>query len=258
MLDEIGSSGWEAALVSRTKEALAQFRANPAPKVPAMLSRGQLARMIDHTLLSADATPDQVDRLCSEAVQYGFASVCVNPFNVLQCASLLEGAEVTVCSVSGFPLGASLAEVKAFEAMRAISDGAREIDMVINIGALRAGNYRAVRDDIAAVAEVCHNHKALLKVILETCLLDDEQKVTGCLLAMEAGADFVKTSTGLSTGGATTADVALMRSVVGPNVGVKAAGGIRDFQSAVAMIEAGANRIGASAGIRILEGAPPA
>ncbi len=220
------------------------------------LDNSTLAGMIDHTLLKPDATPEQITRLCEEARTHHFASVCVNPVNVRQAAELLHGSGVKVCSVAGFPLGASLPEVKAYEAQKAIEDGATEVDMVINIGALKAGQDVQVLADIRQVVEVAHAADALVKVIIETCLLTDAEKVRASLLAKQAGADYVKTSTGFSTAGATAADVALMRKTVGPQMGVKAAGGIRTRQDAEAMVEAGATRLGASAGVKILQEAP--
>ena len=245
---------WEQDLAQQARQLLARLRANPIQPLPVRLSVPQLAGMIDHTLLKTEATPAMVDKLCAEAREYRFASVCVNPFNLAQCARALKGSEVIACSVAGFPLGAAVAEVKAFEAERAIRDGAREVDMVINVGALKAGLYAVVKEDIAAVAQTCHAREARLKAIIEACLLTDEEKVLACMLAVQAGVDFVKTSTGFSTGGATAEDVALMRGVVGPQVGVKAAGGIRTYETAMAMIQAGASRVGASAGIQILQG----
>jgi deoxyribose-phosphate aldolase len=214
-----------------------------------------LARLIDHTLLKPDATPDAITRLCQEARQFEFATVCVNPIYVRMCAELLQGSPVKVCNVVGFPLGATLSEVKIFEAQTALHHGAAEIDMVINIGALKAKDYELVARDIRAVTLVCHSARSLIKVIIETSLLDDEEKVAACLLAKEAGADFVKTSTGFSIGGATVEDVALLRRVAGNEMGVKASGGIRTFQDAISMIKAGANRIGASAGVKIIQAA---
>lgn len=213
-----------------------------------------IAKMIDHTLLKPDATPDQIAQLCYEARKYNFASVCVNPANVPLCAELLKGSPVKVCTVIGFPLGANLPEVKAFEAQTAIQQGATEIDMVINIGALKAKDFEMVARDIRRVVKVCHEAGVLVKVILETSLLTDEEKVAGSLLAKEAGADYVKTSTGFSGGGATVEDVALMRRVVGPEMGVKASGGVHTREDAENMIKAGATRIGASAGIKIIQG----
>ena len=212
------------------------------------------ASYIDHTLLKAEATRDQVTQLCSEARQYHFASVCVNPTNVKLCADLLKGSSVSVCSVIGFPLGATTPEAKAFEAQQAIDNGAQEVDMVINIGAIKDRNLDLVARDILAVVQTAHASNALVKVIIEAALLTDEEKQIACLLSKEAGADFVKTSTGFSIGGATVEDVALMRRTVGPLVGVKAAGGIRTVDDFEKMIKAGATRIGASAGVRIIKG----
>ncbi|HEY9765351.1 MAG TPA: deoxyribose-phosphate aldolase [Chroococcales cyanobacterium] len=214
----------------------------------------QIGRMIDHTLLKADATESEVTKLCDEARRFTFASVCVNPTNVAQAAKALRGCPVKVCTVIGFPLGATTPEVKAFEARNAIENGAGEIDMVINIGALKSQNYRQVENDIRAVVGACHQQGAICKVILETGLLSDEEKVAGCALSKEAGADFVKTSTGFSKGGATVEDIALMRLTVGKEMGVKASGGVRDFQTAAAMVKAGATRIGASASVEIVQG----
>ncbi len=250
----LNQAAWERDLVAQARDMLAALRAAPAQPASVHLTAPELAAMIDHTLLKAEATPDMVSKLCAEAQRYRFASVCVNPFNVAQCARLLAGTGVLVCSVAGFPLGASLAAAKAYEAECAIRDGAREVDMVLNVGAVKSGQVALAKDDIAAVADTCHARSAHLKVILETCLLTDEEKVLACLVAVQAGADFVKTSTGFSTGGATVEDVALMRGVVGSRLGVKAAGGIRNYETALAMIRAGANRIGASAGIQILQG----
>lgn len=221
-----------------------------------------LAGMIDHTLLKPDATPDQIAQLCFEARKYHFASVCVNPTHVKLCAELLSGSDVKVCTVIGFPLGATSSEVKAFETQNALNNGATEIDMVINIGALKAGESELVAKDIRGVVETSHKAGALCKVIIETALLTDEEKVIACLLAKEAGADYVKTSTGFSGGGATVHDVELMRKTVGPNIGVKASGGIHTHEEAEALVAAGATRIGASAGVKIIQagtaGAKPA
>ncbi len=217
------------------------------------ISAERLAAMIDHTLLKPDATYAQIARLCEEAHTYHFASVCVNPVHVRRCAESLEGSGVAVCTVIGFPLGATPTDVKVCEARRAIEDGATELDMVMNIGALKSEDGEAVQRDIAAVARVCHAKGALLKVIIETALLTDEEKETACRLAVDGGADFVKTSTGFGPGGATVEDVARMRRVVGPHVGVKASGGVRTYDDALRMIAAGANRIGASAGVRIVQ-----
>ncbi|MGD1992664.1 MAG: deoxyribose-phosphate aldolase [Anaerolineae bacterium] len=218
------------------------------------MDKRELARMIDHTLLKPGATEEQIERLCQEGRTYHFASVCVNPVNVKQCAQILQDSDVAVCTVAGFPLGATPTEVKAFEALRAIYDGATEVDMVINIGALKTGHLDLVEQDIAGLARACHANGAILKVIIEAALLTNEEKATACRLAQGAGADFVKTSTGFGPGGATLEDVALMRSVVGPEMGVKAAGGIHTYQEAVAMIDAGASRLGASRGVEIVSG----
>ncbi|MCR6521486.1 deoxyribose-phosphate aldolase [Lysinibacillus capsici] len=211
------------------------------------------ARMIDHTLLKAEATKEQIEKLCAEAKQFNFASVCVNPTWVKRSSELLQGTDVLVCTVIGFPLGANTPAVKAFEAKDAIANGAKEVDMVINIGALKDKNYDLVQADIAAVVEVAKD-SALVKVIIESCLLTDEEKVKACELAVAAGADYVKTSTGFSTGGATAEDIALMRKTVGPELGVKASGGVRSLEDMKKMVEAGATRIGASSGVAIMNG----
>ena len=213
-----------------------------------------LARMIDHTLLKPDATQEQIAQLCFEARKHDFASVCVNPTWVELCANLLAGSQVKVCTVIGFPLGATSPEVKAFETQVAIDHGATEIDMVINIGALKARDLDLVARDIRGVVQTSHAGGAIVKVIIEAILLTDEEKTIACLLSKEAGADFVKTSTGFASGGATVSDVALMRRVVGPEMGVKAAGGVRTYEDAENMIRAGATRIGASAGVKIIQG----
>lgn len=213
-----------------------------------------LAGMIDHTLLKPDATPDQIAQLCFEARKHGFASVCVNPAWVSLCAELLKGSPVKVCTVIGFPLGASAPEVKAFETQTAIDQGATEIDMVINIGALKARDLDLVAKDIRGVVLKAHSRGYIVKVILETTLLTDEEKTISSLISKEAGADFVKTSTGFAGGGATVHDVELMRRVVGPDMGVKASGGVRTYEDAESMIKAGATRIGASAGVKIVQG----
>lgn len=210
------------------------------------------AKMIDHTLLKAEATTEQVQKICEEAKQYVFASVCVNPTWVKYCAEQLAGTEVKVCTVIGFPLGATTSAVKAFETKDAIANGAGEIDMVINIGALKDGQFDVVLEDIKAVVNAANG--TLVKVIIETCLLTEEEKVKACELAVKAGADFVKTSTGFSTGGATAEDIALMRKTVGPTIGVKASGGVRSLEDMKAMIDNGATRIGASSGVAIMNG----
>lgn len=213
----------------------------------------ELNRMIDHTILKADATKDDVMKIIEEAKKYHFYSVCLNPTWVSLAAKELQGAPVAVCTVIGFPLGANTSEVKAFEVKNAIENGADEVDMVINIGELKDGNYDKVQKDIEAVVEAAKD-QALVKVIIETSLLEREEKIKACELAKAAGADFVKTSTGFSTGGATIEDVKLMRETVGPEMGVKASGGIHNAKEAMAMIEAGATRLGASSGVAIMNG----
>lgn len=212
-----------------------------------------LAGMIDHTILKAEATESAVRIVCEEALKYEFASVCINPSNVALAAEMLKGSKVKVCTVIGFPLGANTSKVKDFEVTDAINNGADEVDMVINIGKLKDKDYEYVKNDIKAVVDAAKG-KALTKVIIEACLLTDEEKVMACKLAKEAGADFVKTSTGFSTGGSTPADIKLMRETVGPDLGVKASGGVRSFKDAEAVIKNGATRIGASASIAIVEG----
>ena len=213
-----------------------------------------LAKYIDHTLLKPEATAEQIDELCAEAREYQFASVCINPTWVKRAAENLRGTNVVTCTVIGFPLGASTTAIKAMEARRALREGAREVDMVLNVGALKSGEYDQVREDIAKVAEAAHEVGGLCKVILETALLTDEEKVIASSLAKEAKADFVKTSTGFGSGGATVYDVALMRETVGPDMGVKASGGVRTLEDVEDMIAAGASRIAASAGVQIVSG----
>jgi deoxyribose-phosphate aldolase len=213
----------------------------------------RLNKYIDHTILKPETTQEQVEKILSEAKEYDFASVCVNPTWVSLAAESLKDSDVKVCTVIGFPLGANTSAVKAFETKDAIANGADEIDMVINIGALKAGNDALVLDDIKAVVDASGDK--LVKVIIEACLLTDDEKVRACQLSKEAGADYVKTSTGFSTGGATVADVTLMRKTVGPDMGVKASGGARSYEDAIAFIEAGASRIGASSGVAIMNGA---
>lgn len=213
----------------------------------------KLNKYIDHTILKPETTQEQVEKILSEAKEYDFASVCVNPTWVSLAAESLKDTDVKVCTVIGFPLGANTSAVKAFETKDAIANGADEIDMVINVGALKAGNDALVLDDIKAVVDASGDK--LVKVIIEACLLTDDEKVRACQLSKEAGADYVKTSTGFSTGGATVADVALMRKTVGPDMGVKASGGARSYEDAIAFIEAGASRIGASSGVAIMNGA---
>ncbi len=217
--------------------------------------KNNIASYIDHTLLKPDATLAQIEQLCAEARQHGFASVCVNPAHVHTCAEILDsGTTPKVCTVIGFPLGASASSVKSYETKIAIEDGAEEIDMVINIGALKEGNVGLVKADIEGVVKRAHAKGAIVKVIIETVFLTDAEKETACTLSKEAGADFVKTSTGFSGGGATVEDIALMRRVVGAEMGVKASGGVRNLADARAMIEAGATRIGASSGVSIVQG----
>jgi deoxyribose-phosphate aldolase len=214
-----------------------------------------MAQYVDHTLLKADAQQSDFDKLCDEAKQFQFKAVCVNSCRVAYVANKLEGSGVEVCSVVGFPLGAMETGAKAYEARRAIENGATEVDMVINVGALKSGDFKTVDDDIRALRKASEGSVAL-KVIIETCLLTDEEKTLACEIAKKAGADFVKSSTGFSTGGATIEDIVLMRKVVGSDLGVKASGGIKDFETAFAMIKAGATRLGTSSGVAIVEGIP--
>ncbi|MGB1286653.1 MAG: deoxyribose-phosphate aldolase [Aggregatilineales bacterium] len=223
------------------------------PGVGAVPDNASVASLIDHTLLKPDAMARQIERLCFEAKEFEFASVCVNSIFVSLAAEMLKDSPVKVCTVVGFPLGASLTSVKSYEARQAIEQGATEVDMVLPIGLLKSRDTLAVFNDITEVAAVCHDRDVLCKVILETALLTDEEKVVACQIVKRAGADFVKTSTGFGGGGATVDDVALMRGVVGEGVGVKASGGVRDLESAQKIIEAGANRIGASAGVAIAQ-----
>lgn len=226
------------------------------PNTPEGFAR-QVAALIDHTLLKPQATAADIRGLCREAREHAFAAVCVNPYWAPLAAQALAGSGVAVATVAGFPLGANATSTKVAEAEGAIVAGAREIDMVLNIGELCGGNIEAVRADIAAVVAAAHSRKAFVKVILETCLLNEDQKIAACLASQQAGADFVKTSTGFSTGGATVEDVRLMRRVVGPNIGVKASGGIRTLGDLEAMRAAGANRIGTSSGVKIMEALQP-
>ena len=238
---ELGEEGFKTVNQSRTSS---EATVSTTPEA--------MAKMIDHTLLKPEATYNEVERLCAEAKEYGFASVCINPAYVRLAVRLLGESPVKVCTVIGFPLGATTYQVKAAEAKEAVASGAAEVDMVINLGALKSGFYNLVYQDIKAVVEAA-SCQALTKVIIETCFLNTEEKIEACLLAKFAGADFVKTSTGFGKAGATTEDVALMRQVVGAGLGVKASGGIRDVTAAIAMIKAGANRIGASAGVKIIQ-----
>jgi len=219
------------------------------------ISASEMSKRIDHTLLKPEAPRSSFDSFCSEAVQYGFKTVCVNSAWVAHVAQKVRGSEVAVCAVVGFPLGLTHREAKAFEAGKAVEDGATELDMVLNIGALKGGDLKTVEADIRAVRQAAAG-PTVLKVIIETCLLTDKEKIRACEIAKHAGADFVKTSTGFSSGGATVEDVALMRRIVGHEMGVKASGGIKDWLAAVAMIKAGADRIGTSAGVVIVESAP--
>ena len=246
----------QAALTALINERIAAVHA----LLPTSTTGGQtplpaekLAAYIDHTLLKPDAQADQIRQLCAQAREYGFATVCVNPTWVSLCAELLAGSNSKVCTVAGFPLGATLATVKASETAAVIALGAQEVDMVLNVGRLKSGDLTAVYADIAGVVEVAHPHKVLVKVIIETFLLSEDEKIAAATLTQAAGADFVKTSTGFNGGGATPADVRLLRLTVGPTMGVKAAGGVRNADDAAAMIAAGATRLGASAGVQIMK-----
>lgn len=252
-------AGWEKNVVDQPS-AVKNIINKGAERIAAGIGVGQaiidkeLARMIDHTLLKPEATSDEVKKLCAEAKEYNFASVCINPSFVPLCSSLLKNTPVKVCTVIGFPLGATTTEVKRFEAEQALQSGAQEIDMVINVGRLKQGDYDYVFNDINQIVLAARKHNALCKVILETALLTDDEKIKACLLCKQAKADFVKTSTGFSKGGATSGDIALMRYVVGTAIGVKASGGIRTLEDAETMIESGADRIGASASVKIVSG----
>ncbi len=251
--------GWERNVVDQPV-AVQKIINNGAERISAGKGIGteisdiSLARMIDHTMLKPEATPQEITTLCEEALKYSFASVCINPSNVLLCSKLLARSEVKVCTVIGFPLGATTTAVKRAEAEEALNNGAQEIDMVINIGKLKSGDYEYVFSDINQVALAVKKKNAVLKVIIESALLTDEEKVKACLISKQAKADFVKTSTGFSKGGATVGDIALMRYVVGSSVGVKASGGVRTLQDAEDMIKSGADRIGASASVKIVTG----
>jgi deoxyribose-phosphate aldolase len=244
--------------IAETGEAVREVVANGADRVAFHGEAADvpldLARYIDHTMLSPDATAEDIDRLCGEAERHQFASVCINPTWVRRAADNLRGTGVPVCTVIGFPLGATTTEVKAMEARKALRDGAREIDMVLNVGALKSGDHDLVYNDIAKVVDAAHEVGAACKVIIETALLTDEEKVIAAAMAKRAKADFVKTSTGFGPGGATVYDVALIRETVGPDMGVKASGGVRTAHDAEDMIAAGATRIGASAGVQIIAG----
>jgi deoxyribose-phosphate aldolase len=249
--------GWETNVITQPKTVnnivkVGAERIAAGKGIGNSLKDKNLASKIDHTLLKPDATPDEIKELCTEAKKFGFASVCVNPNYVSLCSSKLEGTDVRICTVIGFPLGATTTEVKRFETEQAIKNGATEIDMVINVGRLKQGDHSYVQNDVSQVVLVTKQNNALCKVIIETALLTDEEKVKACLICKKAEADFVKTSTGFSKGGATVGDVALMKYVVGSKIGVKASGGIRSKEDAEAMIASGADRIGASASVKIV------
>jgi deoxyribose-phosphate aldolase len=251
--------GWETNVVTQpqTVQRIVQNGAEriaAGPGIGDILADKELARKIDHTLLKPDATSDEIKSLCAEAKKYEFASVCINPGYVPLCSDLLKGTNVKVCTVIGFPLGSTTTEAKRFEAEQAISNGAEEVDMVINVGRLKQGDYDYVFHDVNQVVLAAKKHEAVCKVILETALLTDEEKIKACIICKQAGADFVKTSTGFSKGGATAGDVALMKYVVGSSVGVKASGGIRSREDAEKMVASGADRIGASASVKIVLG----
>lgn len=251
--------GWERNIVDQPI-AVKKIVNNGAARISAGKGIGEelqdisLARMIDHTMLKPEATPEEISNLCEEAKKYNFASVCINPCYVSLCSKLLKGTQVKVCTVIGFPLGATTTAAKRAEAEEVLSQGAQEIDMVINIGKLKAADYKYVFNDINQVVLAAKKNNAVSKVILETALLTDEEKIKACLICKEAKADFVKTSTGFSKGGATAGDIALMRYVVGSAVGVKASGGVRSLEDAETMIKSGADRIGASASVKIVTG----
>ncbi len=249
--------GWETNVITQPKTVnnivkVGAERIAAGKGIGDSLKDKNLASKIDHTLLKPDATPDEIKELCAEAKKYGFASVCVNPGYVQLCSSLLQGTDVRICTVIGFPLGSTTTEVKRFETEQAIKNSATEIDMVLNVGRLKQGDYNYVENDVMQVVQVAKQNNALCKVIIETALLTDEEKVKACLICKKAEADFVKTSTGFSKGGATVGDVALMKYVVGSKIGVKASGGIRSKEDAEAMIASGADRIGASASVKIV------
>lgn len=252
-------NGWERNIVDQPS-AVKKILNNGAERISAGRGIGQelkdisLARMIDHTMLKPDSTVEEITTLCEEAKQYNFASVCINPSYVPLCSRLLAGTQVKVCTVIGFPLGATTTATKRAEAEEVLNEGAQEVDMVINIGKLKAGDYKFVFNDINQVVLAAKRKNAVTKVIIETALLTDEEKVKACLISKEAKSDFVKTSTGFSTGGATAGDIALMRYVVGSSVGVKASGGVRTLEDAEEMIKSGADRIGASASVKIVTG----
>ena len=256
-LDQAGMCGCTSECFNRCPERMHRVVDAGAARIGLVLgetaSAKDWASLIDHTLLKPEATDEDIKRLCEEASRYRFASVCVNPTWVKVAACSLRGSGVPVCTVIGFPLGATLADVKAYEARRAIFDGASEVDMVINVGALKSGDDCLVEHDIRSVVQVAHEYEATCKVIIETALLTDDEKVRACLAAKKAGADFVKTSTGFSKSGATVADIALMRRTVGADLGVKASGGVKGLEDARKLVEAGATRIGASVGVKIAQ-----
>jgi len=255
--DQASMCGCTSECFNRCPERMHRIVDAGASRIGLILGQTASARdwasLVDHTLLKPEATDEDIKKLCQEAAAYRFASVCVNPTWVRVAACSLQGSGIPVCTVIGFPLGATLPDVKAYEARRAIFDGAREVDMVINVGALKSGDDCLVEHDIRSVTEVAHEYNALCKVIIETALLTDEEKVRACRAAKKAGADFVKTSTGFSKGGATVGDVALMRKTVGSDLGVKASGGVKGLEDARKMVEAGATRIGASVGVKIAQ-----
>ncbi len=255
--EQAAMCGCTSECFNRCPERMQRVLDAGAARIGLVLGEGASARdwasLVDHTLLKPEASESDIRRLCDEAAQFHFASVCVNPTWVRAAACNLTGTGVPVCTVIGFPLGATLADVKAYETRRAIFDGAREVDMVINVGALKSGDDCAAEHDIRSVAEAAHEYGVLCKVIIETALLTDEEKVRACLAAKRAGADFVKTSTGFAKGGATVADIALMRRTVGAEMGVKASGGVKGITDARALVEAGATRIGASVGVKIAQ-----
>src|SRR3977135_3034938 len=255
--DQAGLCGCTSECFNRCPERMHQVIDAGAARIGLLLGETASARdwasLIDHTLLKPEATDEDIKQLCAEAAKYHFASVCVNPTWVRVAACALQGSGVPVCTVIGFPLGATLPDVKAYEARRAILDGAREVDMVINVGALKSGDDCLVEYDIHSVVEAAHEYDVTTKVIIETALLTDDEKVRACLAAKKAGADFVKTSTGFAKGGATVADIALMRRTVGSELGVKASGGVKGLDDARKLVEAGATRIGASVGVKIAQ-----
>lgn len=255
--DQAGMCGCTSECFNRCPERMHRIIDAGAARIGLVLGETASARdwasLIDHTLLKPEATDEDIKKLCEEAARFRFASVCVNPTWVRAAACNLQGTGIPVCTVIGFPLGATVSDVKAYEARRAIFDGAREVDMVINVGALRSGDDCLVEHDIRLVAEAAHEYNAICKVIIETALLNDDEKVRACRAAKQAGADFVKTSTGFSKGGATVADIALMRRTVGADLGVKASGGVKGLDDARKLVEAGATRIGASVGVKIAQ-----